>query len=150
MKNRTIIYLSYSLILVSLLACNNPIQIIPSSETPKDSTLNLNFKVIPDNDFYNSKVGIYKANLELYLRAFESIAPKTPITIKFKPNNFAVLVIAKDTLYPDDEIKLLFSDFKNYRYFADYYTIYGGKQKVEFDLMVGGTRLVGGCGFENR
>jgi hypothetical protein len=142
--------LLFATIFTSILACNNPIQVTPTSENKKDSTLKLNFKVVPDADFYNAKAGIYKANLELYLRAFEPIVPKTPITLKFKPNNFAVLVIAKDTLYPDDEVKLLFSDFENYRFYADYFTIYNGKQKVEFDLAVGGTRFVGDCGFENR
>jgi hypothetical protein len=144
MKNSNLIHLSYSLILIIFLACNNQIQVTPNSETKKDSTINLNFKVVPDADFYLPKNGIYKANLELYLRAFEPLAPKTPINLKFKPNHFAVIVIAKDTLYPDDEFKLLFSDFKNYRYFADYYTIYGGKQSVEFDLEIGGGRFVGG------
>jgi hypothetical protein len=150
MKIRTIIQLSYSLVFLIMMACNNPIHVTPTTEIQKDSTLKLNFKIVPDADFYTAKAGVYKANLELYLRAFEPIAPKTPITLKFKPNNFAVLVIAKDTLYPDDEIKLLFSEFKNYRNFADYYTIYGGKQRVEFDLVVGETRFLGGCGFENR
>ena len=147
---KQLIYLSYSLIFTTLWACNIPIQVTPTSETKKDSTLKINFKVVPDSDFYTAKAGVYKANFELYLRAFEQIAPKTPITLKFKPNNFAVLVIAKDTLYPDDEIILLFSDFKNYRYFADYYTIYDGKQKLEFDLVLGGVKFVGGCGFENK
>lgn len=150
MKNRTIIQLSYSLIFGTLLACNNPINVTPVSETKNDSILNLNFIVVPDADFYSFKNGVYKSKLELYLRAFEPIAPTSPITLKFKPNNFAVLVIAKDTLYPDDEIKLLFSDFKNYRHFADYYTIYSGTQKIEFDLVIGGIKMVGGCGFENR
>jgi hypothetical protein len=134
MKN---IILTTVLVLV-LIACNNDIAIKPLENYSSDSTINFNFKAIPDNDYYRANSqGIYKADIELYLRPFQELAPNTPVLLNFKSDNFGVFIIKKDTLYPDDLMKLLLSDFKNFRKNGAFYTNILGKQSLNFELEIG-------------
>jgi hypothetical protein len=106
-----------------LLACNNDIALKPNENIKSDSTINFNFKAIPDNDYYRAKAkGIYEVDIELYLRLFQEINSNLPISLVFKSNKFGLFVIKKDTLYPDDQTKLVLSDFQNYRKYAKFYT----------------------------
>lgn len=134
-----------------LMACNNDIVLKPIENNSSDSTINYNFKAIPDNDYYRANInGIYEADIELYLRTFQETSPKTSILLKFKSDNFGVFVIKKDTLYPDDETKLVLSDFQNYRNYGQFFTNISGKQSLDFELQISKTKKESKAVFETK
>ena len=133
------------------ISCNNDIAIKPVENSSLDSTINYNFKAIPDNDYYRANAnGIYEADIELYFRPFQEIYPKTTINLVFKSNNFGVFVLKKDTLYPDDQVKMLASDFINFRKNGKFYTNNLGKQSLNFELEIGKTRKASISNFETK
>jgi hypothetical protein len=148
---KTILNISLIALFLLAMACNNRVQVTPKDVIAMDSTINANFKAYSDNDYYriNAK-GIYVANIELYLRAFQALNPKTPVALTFHSDNFAVLIVKKDTLYPDDQTTLLYSDFINFRQNATFYSTSQGNQKVNFDLLISNTAKKATATFENR
>jgi hypothetical protein len=134
-----------------LLACNNEIVLKPKENIKSDSTINFNFKAIPDNDYYRANtMGIYEVDIELYLRPFQAINSNLPISLVFKTNNFGLFVIKKDTLYPDDQTKLFLSDFQNFRKNGKFYTNIFGKQSLDFELEIGKTKKSTKTSFETK
>jgi hypothetical protein len=132
-------------------SCNNRVQVTPKDLVIADSAININFKAYPDNDYYRSNLsGIYTADIELYLRAFQALNPKTPVQLTFHSDKFGILIIKKDTLYPDDQTSLVYSDFNNFRQNAKFYSNIIGTQKLDFDLKISTTVKKASTSFENR
>jgi hypothetical protein len=149
MKN--LILISILGLVIILVSCNNDIGIKPKGNNSSDSTINFNIKAIPDNEYYRANSnGIYKADIELYVRKFQEIALKTPISLQFKTDNFGVFILKKDTLYPDDFTKLSLSDFNNYRLNGQFYTNNIGKQLLNFELQIGKTKKAAKATFETK
>jgi hypothetical protein len=138
-------------ILALMVSCNPPISLKPAEFSSPDSTVNYNFKALPDNDYYRANSsGVYMADIELYLRSFQKVNPNHPILLQFKTNNFGVFILKKDTLYPDDEIKLKLSDFQNYRFNGQFYTNILGKQSLDFNMEIGKTKKQAKANFETK
>lgn len=133
------------------MACNNDIGIKPLENSSIDSTINYNFKALPDNDYYRTNSqGIYKADIELYLRPFQKLAPNTTVFLKYQTDNFGVFIIKKDTLYPDDQTKLLLSDFQNFRKNGQFFANSIGKQNLNFEIEIGKTKKFAKATFETK
>ena len=151
MKYLYIIFLLFIGSSFLFISCNNRIEVTPKDIVVKDSLINANFKAYADNDYYRSNAsGIYIAGIELYVRAFQALNPKTPISLTFHSENFGVLIVKKDTLYPDDQTTLLYSDFVNFRQNATFYTFSQGNQKLDFDLSISSTAKKASTTFENK
>lgn len=133
------------------MACNNDIALTPLEKSAGDSIANYNFKALPDNDYYRANPqGIYQVDIELYLRPFQDLAPQTPILLNFQTEKFGVFIINKDTLYPEDQTKLLLSDFKNLRKTGQFYTKDIGKQGLTFEIEISKTRKLARANFETK
>lgn len=134
-----------------MFSCSNEIDLVPIENSSRDSTINFNFKAIPDNDYYRANEnGVYTADIELYLRPFQEIISKTPLKFVFKSDNFGVFVIKKDTLYPDDQTQLSYSDFRNFRQYGQFYTNHFGKQSLSFELEISKSKQSAKAVFETK
>lgn len=138
-------------IIALLLSCSNDLVLENSPKIKADSSLNFNFKALPDQDYYrkNNK-GVYQADIELYLRMFQDIPSKTPVTLTFRTEHFGVLLIKKDTLYPDDQTLLQLSDFKNFRQNATFYTQFTGSHHLDFEVQLAQTGRKSRVSFETK
>jgi hypothetical protein len=141
----------FTILGLAIISCNNDIAVKPLENSSTDSTISFNFKATPDNDYYRANSqGIYKADIELYLRPFQELAPNTTVFLKYQTDNFGVLIIKKDTLYPDDQIRLLLSDFNNFRKNGHFFTNNIGKQNLNFEIEIGKTKKATKATFETK